>query len=71
MSRVEGRIRVSRGVGGDQRQVTRISQVDQGLFGRVLDGIAAPADLYIKPVREECLQTVEIGLGLQPLALGE
>jgi hypothetical protein len=42
------RHRQMRGVGG-QRQIARIGQIDQGLFGAFLGLIPAPGDFDVEP----------------------
>ena len=45
VGRMEFRLRISGGVGGDQRQPMLIGRFDQPRLGRLLDRIAAPAEL--------------------------
>ena len=69
---VEARVGVSRRVGRDQRQVARISEVDQRLFRGLLDRIVARAtDLDVEPVGKQRLKPVQIGFGLVALPFGE
>ena len=56
VGRMETRITELGRIGGDQRQVPRIGEVNQRIFGRFLDRVIAPRDLDIEPVREQCFQ---------------
>ncbi len=58
-------------IGGDQRQVERISEIDQPLLGGLLDGVAAPAELDIEALREQAGEPLGIGPRLVILAVGE
>jgi len=64
---MEAGVGIGRRVGRDERQVASEGEVDQPLFGRFLDLIAATDDLNVKPIREQRLQPVEIGRGLAVL----
>ena len=70
-ARVELGVGISGRIGRDQRQVARIGQLDQRRFGRLLDRIAAAAELDIEPAREQRLEPVEIVVRGRRLALGE
>ena len=67
---VEFGLGISGGVGRDQRQIVRVGEVDQRGLGRLLDRIAAAAELDIEPAREQGLQAFEHGSGGRLLALG-
>jgi hypothetical protein len=49
---VEGRVRIGRRIGRDQRQFARISEFDQRGFCRFLDCIVAARQLDVEAVGE-------------------
>ena len=71
MGGVEAGIGVSGGVGGDDRQIAHIGEVDQRLLRRLLDRVTAADQLDVEPLREQRLQMVEIGFGLVDLPIGD
>jgi hypothetical protein len=66
---VEGRVDIGGRVGRDQRQAALIGKLDQAGLGRLLDRIAAAAELDIEPPREQGFEPVGDRLGV--LALGD
>ena len=71
MSGVEARVRISGRIGGNQRQIPLEGEIDQRVFGSLLDGIVTTDDFDIQPVGKECLQAVEVDLGRVLLAIGK
>jgi len=64
MRGVEVRLGILSGICRDQRQVERISKVDQRGFSRFLDVIPTAAEFNVKPVWEQRLQATGIGTAL-------
>src|SRR5205085_10342050 len=50
-------------------QVARISEIDQRNFGSSLDRVVPSGKLDVEPIGEECLQAIEVALGLELLAI--
>jgi hypothetical protein len=67
---MEAWLGIGRRVGRDQGQVMAIGEVEQRALRRLLDRVAAPAELDVKPAREELAKLVEDRLGGVALALG-
>jgi hypothetical protein len=65
----EGAVGEAAGIGRDQRQIAGIGEVDQRLFGGLLDRVAAPGELDVETVGEERLQPIQIVRGTIRLVL--
>ena len=59
---VEMRLGISRGIGCDERQIVGVGEVDQARLGRLLDRLAAPAELDIEAAGEQPDQAFEKSL---------
>ena len=57
---MEMRLGEAGGVGRDEREIARISEIDQRCLRRFLDRIAAPCQLDIEPIAEQRLQAIRI-----------
>ena len=70
MRRVEIRLGITGRVSRHQRQIAGKGEIDQRFLRRLLNRIAAPGDLDIKPAFEQRLQLVAIGFGRIRPAIG-
>ena len=68
---VEIGLGVASGVGRDERQVERISEVDQARLGGLLGRVAAARQLDVQAIGEQRVELVGIGPRLVVLAIGE
>ena len=67
----EARFLEARRIGGDERQVTRVGEIDQRLLRCFFDRVTAADKLDVEPVGEQRLQAIGIGRGARGLILGE
>src|SRR5689334_3450628 len=67
---MKARISIASRVRSHERQAAGISKLDERVLCRFLDRIVSTRQLNVEPVRKDGLQAIQIGFGLQLLAVG-